>query len=625
MNTNSIENAVLARDVGKTIHWERLEDKKLDVNVGNTLTVSNDGVINVDPTKLPRVADKDARTGDVTIHNPDGNDVVLETPRVRIGVNGNWFIDGVDTGKPSRGEAGESGVSTKGGDGKSAYQIAVDNGFVGNEAQWLASLKGDKGDKGDASETKAGLDCAAIDALPKKVWKKGTTILAKQDGECIQLVSESSLISDLIVSAGVDKQSGFVGDTYIATFTIANLGEGDVDEATFTVQIPAVSGIRVSEQTFTKDKVEVTANEATNTYTLRKFQASGSFKLRMTFILEEAGSFPINGVVSTNAAFEIKKENNQTTLVISASEKAQNKDSCDLIPIVDKATGIQLVSATFQANGSVGIKNDLENMRINAYINDDTLTGKTFKVTGAVSAAMFIIKDMKVDPTTGTQLKSSSDWYPSATLFKEDGKGTMRISYVVNTQRETLSASSSKLPPSDGTFEQSDDFTFANGEFTINAEDVNGAVILVKPQGTSCGWQAAYMFASYAYKLKCTNDFVSKKVENPVIEGVVLNALPPQYVEIGGKADGYIFGSYTRTQQIPNLTKFANKLKVLEAPAGKTTVKTINSTCADFTENLQGAISTEISNEGKTITITVSPDAQKGSELIVSNIKVKVI
>lgn len=625
MNTNSIENAVLARDVGKTIHWERLEDKKLDVNVGNTLTVSNDGVINVDPTKLPRVADKDARTGDVTIHNPDGNDVVLETPRVRIGVNGNWFIDGVDTGKPSRGEAGENGVGTKGGDGKSAYQIAVDNGFVGTEIQWLASLKGDKGDKGDASEAKAGLDCAAIDVLPKKAWKKGTTILAKQDGECIQLVSESSLISDLIVSAGVDKQSGFVGDTYIATFTVANLGEGDVDEATFTVQIPAVSGIRVSEQTFTKDKVEVTANEAAKTYTLRNFKASGSFKLRMTFVLEEAGSFPINGVVSTNAAFEINKENNQTVLTINASEKAQNKDSCDLIPIVDKVTGTQLVSATFDKSGSIGIDNEFRTMRVNTYINDDTLTGKTFKVTGAVSAAMFIIKDMKVDPVTGIQLKGSSDWYPSAALFKEDGKGTMRISYVVGTQRETLSASSSKLPPSNGVYEQSDEFTFANGEFTINAEGVNGAVILVKPQGTSCGWQAAYVFASYAYKLKCTNDFTSKKVENPVIEGVVLNAIPPHYVEIGGKADGYIFGSYTRKEQIPNLTKFANKLKVLEAPADKSTVKTITSTCADFTENLQGAISAEISNEGKTITITVSPEAQKGSELIVSNIKVKVV
>ena len=39
-------------------------------------------------------------------------------------------------------------VATPGDDGKSAYQVAVDNGFEGSEPEWLASLKGDKGDTG---------------------------------------------------------------------------------------------------------------------------------------------------------------------------------------------------------------------------------------------------------------------------------------------------------------------------------------------------------------------------------------------------------------------------------------------------------------------------------------------
>ena len=34
-------------------------------------------------------------------------------------------------------------------DGKSAYEIAVENGFVGSETDWLASLKGEKGDTGN--------------------------------------------------------------------------------------------------------------------------------------------------------------------------------------------------------------------------------------------------------------------------------------------------------------------------------------------------------------------------------------------------------------------------------------------------------------------------------------------
>lgn len=37
----------------------------------------------------------------------------------------------------------------KGTDGKSAYQIAVEQGYQGSESDWLSSLKGDKGEKGD--------------------------------------------------------------------------------------------------------------------------------------------------------------------------------------------------------------------------------------------------------------------------------------------------------------------------------------------------------------------------------------------------------------------------------------------------------------------------------------------
>lgn len=44
---------------------------------------------------------------------------------------------------------GEGGA---GADGKSAYEVAVENGFEGDEAAWLASLKGDKGDTGPQGE-----------------------------------------------------------------------------------------------------------------------------------------------------------------------------------------------------------------------------------------------------------------------------------------------------------------------------------------------------------------------------------------------------------------------------------------------------------------------------------------
>ena len=44
------------------------------------------------------------------------------------------------------------GTGEPGKNGKSAFEIAVENGFVGTETEWLASLKGQQGDKGDPGE-----------------------------------------------------------------------------------------------------------------------------------------------------------------------------------------------------------------------------------------------------------------------------------------------------------------------------------------------------------------------------------------------------------------------------------------------------------------------------------------
>lgn len=50
----------------------------------------------------------------------------------------------------------------KGDPGKSAYQIAVDNGYVGSESQWLASLHGEDGKDAEVvnSLTEGGTDKA---------------------------------------------------------------------------------------------------------------------------------------------------------------------------------------------------------------------------------------------------------------------------------------------------------------------------------------------------------------------------------------------------------------------------------------------------------------------------------
>lgn len=58
---------------------------------------------------------------------------------------------GTSVGKQGpQGIQGEQGIPGK--DGRSAYEIAVANGYKGTEEQWLASLVGAKGDKGEKGE-----------------------------------------------------------------------------------------------------------------------------------------------------------------------------------------------------------------------------------------------------------------------------------------------------------------------------------------------------------------------------------------------------------------------------------------------------------------------------------------
>ena len=70
----------------------------------------------------------------------DGKDGITPT----IGDNGNWYLGGTDTGKPSRGADGATGATgatgEKGTDGKSAYAYAVEGGYTGTEEEFAAKI-----------------------------------------------------------------------------------------------------------------------------------------------------------------------------------------------------------------------------------------------------------------------------------------------------------------------------------------------------------------------------------------------------------------------------------------------------------------------------------------------------
>lgn len=112
----------------------------------------------------------------------------------------------------------------KGDDGLSAYQIAVINGYQGSQAEWLASLIGDKGDKGEKGNP--GKDFRIVKTFPSIAAMNGDGF---SDGDFTMIASDVNdpddgklyvwngtgftYIADLSGSQGIKGDTGKTGDT----------------------------------------------------------------------------------------------------------------------------------------------------------------------------------------------------------------------------------------------------------------------------------------------------------------------------------------------------------------------------------------------------------------------------
>ncbi len=120
---------------------------------------------------------------------------------------------------------------------ESAYEIAVNNGFRGTEAEWLASLKGDKGEQGDDNRPSFQQDItnllanvfkAPVESEFDRMWKAGKLTGPKGDkgdpGDSVHLYDLIPVVQKAMetvrppkieVGAGKPPKDGVNGDLYI--------------------------------------------------------------------------------------------------------------------------------------------------------------------------------------------------------------------------------------------------------------------------------------------------------------------------------------------------------------------------------------------------------------------------
>lgn len=84
--------------------------------------------------------------------------------------------------KGKDGTNGTDGIGIDGQNGKSAYEIAVDNGFVGTEQEWLESLKGADGKNGEDGTGVNARITSAVGRVPRTNYSEIITHIDKAGG-----------------------------------------------------------------------------------------------------------------------------------------------------------------------------------------------------------------------------------------------------------------------------------------------------------------------------------------------------------------------------------------------------------------------------------------------------------
>jgi hypothetical protein len=121
-----------------------------------TLNIRHSGFVGDDEPPIPPTPDLYAqllKKIEEAGHGADGKSAYeIAVEQGYVGTETEWLesLHGADGQDGRNGTNGHNGADGR--DGKSAYQVAVDNGYIGTEAEWLESLKGKDGLTPDMSE-----------------------------------------------------------------------------------------------------------------------------------------------------------------------------------------------------------------------------------------------------------------------------------------------------------------------------------------------------------------------------------------------------------------------------------------------------------------------------------------
>lgn len=330
----------------------------------------------------------------------------------------------------------------------------------------------------------AGLDCAAIDALPEKPWKKGTTLLAKQDGECIRLASFDSIFQEVGVGITADKTNSFTNEEYKVVVTVSNTGEGKNELTNLNIVGPAnTADYEIKDVTFTKSEADEVEQVNNLTYNIRGLKKGGTVKVKYTVVPKVLGNYQFTAAVNPNSALDKDLGNNNATLILNA----RTKEDPTYVPSVD----CPLITATELDSNTV-----LQQLPT----SPNTVNGKPANIQNISpknSIAIFTrrtsLKGLRI------RLDNASTVVGYSRLYGNDNNGIIFSDVATTSEYLEVDAGYAILADADSEKGGSGAYTFTNGVLEIT-ENIIAFAFSCRPQGNNCKWQSYALYATVPNK-----------------------------------------------------------------------------------------------------------------------------
>lgn len=325
----------------------------------------------------------------------------------------------------------------------------------------------------------AGLDCAAIDALPEKSWKKGTVLLAKQDGECVRLAAFDSIFQEVGVGITADKTNSFTNEEYKVVVTVSNTGEGKNELTNLNIVGPAnTEDYEIKDVTFTKSEADEVEQVNNLTYNIRGLKKGGTVKVKYTVVPKVLGNYQFTAAVNPNSALDKDLGNNNATLILNARTKSDPtyvpSVDCPLITATELDSNVVLQQLKPAGKSNIdGVQRTVYNIdqlgTSNIFSRRNTLKGLRIRLDGASTVVGYSIVDCR-----GQAAIVNGNTTESSLVSGDDG---CRI-----------------VGDHDFPKRGAGGYTFQDGILEITA-DVLSFAFSCRPVGNNCKWQSYSVFA----------------------------------------------------------------------------------------------------------------------------------